>query len=134
MSNQVGDRYTCSDPKCGCEVEIQRPCSTFSGDTGETMDEAAGTTVRPSGYEYRSEQISTSDDYGGSQGATGEGTFGAAGTGDSGSLASGRYDTASTRVRESSRPAARALTCFCGSKMRQIGSQQRAQAAQIPSR
>jgi hypothetical protein len=128
MSNQVGDRYACSDPNCGCEVEIRRPYS------GETMSEAAGTTVRPSGYEYRSEPISTSDDFGGSQGATGEGTFGTAGTSDPGALGSGRYDNESTRLHESRRPAARTLTCFCGSKMTQVGTQQRAHAAQIPSR
>jgi hypothetical protein len=125
MSNQIGDRYVCSDPNCGCEVEIRRPYG------GETMSEAAGTTVRPSGYEYRSEDVSTEDDYGGSQGASGQGIFGTAGTGDRAALARGRYDSESTRI---SRPAARTLTCFCGSRMTKLGSQQRAQAAPFPSR
>jgi hypothetical protein len=26
MSNQIGERYRCTDPDCGCEVEIKRPC------------------------------------------------------------------------------------------------------------
>jgi len=26
MSNQIGERYRCTDPDCGCEVEITRPC------------------------------------------------------------------------------------------------------------
>jgi hypothetical protein len=29
MSNQTGDRYTCSDPECGCEIEVKRPCNAF---------------------------------------------------------------------------------------------------------
>lgn len=128
MSNQVGDRYACSDPNCGCEVEIRRPYS------GETLSEAAGNTVRSSGYEYRSEDVSTKDDYGGSQGAGDEGPFGTAGTGDRAALASGRYDSESTRLHEPGQPAARTLTCFCGSRMAKVSSQQRAQAAQIPSR
>lgn len=128
MSNQVGDHYVCSDPNCGCEVEIRRPSSD------ETLSEVAGTTVRPSGYEFRSKDVSTEDDYGGSQGAGNEGIFGTAGTGDRAALASGRYDNESTRLHKSGRPATRTLTCFCGSRMIQVGSQQRAQAAQIPSR
>lgn len=26
MANQIGDRYVCLDTRCGCEVEIVRPC------------------------------------------------------------------------------------------------------------
>ena len=135
MSNQTGDRYACSDPNCGCVVEIQRPCSTASA-TG-TLEEVAGSTVRPSGYAYRNEPVSTTDDYGGVQGASGEGTFGTAGRGDRGALASGRYDTESTRLREipnRTKAEAITLTCFCGSKMRQVDVGQRAQAASIPPR
>ncbi len=32
MSNQTGDRYSCSDPNCGCEIEIQRPCNMISSE------------------------------------------------------------------------------------------------------
>jgi hypothetical protein len=130
MSNQ-GDRYVCSDPNCGCEVEIRQPSSTV-----ETLSEVAGSTVRPSGYEYRSEEVSTEDDFGGWQGAGRGGTFGTAGTGDPAALASGRYDTESTRLREPEprQPAAPTLRCFCGNRMTKVGSQLRAQAAQIPSR
>lgn len=27
MANQIGERYICSDPSCGCEVEIVLPCT-----------------------------------------------------------------------------------------------------------
>lgn len=27
MSNRPGDRYTCSNPECGCEIEIKEPCN-----------------------------------------------------------------------------------------------------------
>ncbi|MGB7436126.1 MAG: hypothetical protein WBR26_24900 [Candidatus Acidiferrum sp.] len=130
MSNQIGDRYTCSDTNCGCEVEIQRPCN--SGETASTT-EPSGTGVRPTGYEYRHGQVSTEDDFGGTQGATGEGTFGTVGGGDRSALASGRYDTESTRLHQARPESDRTLTCFCGSKMRQLGSNHRAQVAQFGS-
>lgn len=27
MSNRTGDRYSCSNPDCGCEIEIKEPCN-----------------------------------------------------------------------------------------------------------
>jgi len=27
MSNQIGDRYTCSNTNCGCEIEVKRPAT-----------------------------------------------------------------------------------------------------------
>jgi hypothetical protein len=122
MSNQIGDRYTCSDPNCGCEIEIARPCSMISSEA--TFDEEA-----PTRREFRSEPISTVGDYG-EQGATGEGTFGGAGRGDRSATASGRYDTESTHLKSASgSSAARTLICFCGKQLRQSGTgQRRAQA------
>ncbi len=35
MSNQTGDRYTCSNVNCGCEIEVKRPAMD-SESTGET--------------------------------------------------------------------------------------------------
>ncbi len=28
MSNRRGDRYTCTDPNCGCEIEVKAPCGS----------------------------------------------------------------------------------------------------------
>lgn len=132
MSNQVGDRYSCSDPECGCEVEIARPCSMSSSE-----DDVAETGSTPRRRDFRSEPTSTTGDYG-SQGATGEGVFGGAGTGDRSATASGRYDTESTMREDAELNDAEAsesevsgyLICFCGNEMRKVGSgKQRAQGA-----
>jgi hypothetical protein len=32
MANSIGDRYTCSDTSCGCEIEVQRPSSKLEGE------------------------------------------------------------------------------------------------------
>jgi hypothetical protein len=127
MSNQIGDRYSCSDPNCGCEIEIERPCSMLASETGE-IDETS-----PSRREFRSEGISTAGDFG-DQGATGDGVFGTVGGADRSATASGRYDTESARLREAVQGSGRTLTCFCGNAMRQIGTgRQRAQAARFGS-
>jgi hypothetical protein len=118
MANRIGDRYACSD--CGCEVEISRPCSISSAE-----EESAGTSSSMR-RDFRSEPTSTVGDFG-DQGATGEGTFGGAGKGDPKTTASGRYDTESTRLQEPSGRFTDTLTCFCGSKMREVGSGRRAQ-------
>ena len=44
MTNQIGERYICSDPNCGCEVEIILPC----GARGESGRRAAENTRRTS--------------------------------------------------------------------------------------
>jgi hypothetical protein len=122
MSNQIGDRYSCSDPNCGCEIEIERPCNMLSSgsgpETGRTTEPAGTSSIR---RDFRSEEISTPGDFG-SQGATSEGNFGTVGRGDRSAAASGRYDTDSTRVREGVQTSGRTLTCFCGNEMRQVGT------------
>ena len=35
MSNQTGDRYTCSNAICGCEIEVKRPAMGAES-TGQT--------------------------------------------------------------------------------------------------
>ncbi len=120
MSNQIGDRYTCSDPKCGCEVVIENPCGMLAASNRGTrdMDNVAESDIdEPIRQEFPSENIATPGFV--SQGATAEGFFGTVGGSDRSATASGRYDTEGTVLREAtSRPAA-TLTCFCGHEMRQ---------------
>jgi hypothetical protein len=139
MSNEIGDLYACSDPSCGCEVEIERPCSSVPSETSSSVERTSGADMFDEshnprvGYEHRSESTSTPGDYG-SQGVTGEGTFGTSGTGDPNALGSGRYDTEVMRVPRTERlsktqsarsfGAMKTLTCFCGSQMRQVDSRQ----------
>jgi hypothetical protein len=126
MSNQIGDRYSCSHPNCGCEIEIQRPCNMSSA---ETNTEERGVRTR----DFRSEPVSTVGDDG-SQGATGEGVFDGAGAGDRSATASGRYDSESTRVTQGLLSSSNTLRCFCGGEMREIGAgQRRAQATRASS-
>ena len=42
MSNQTGDRYTCTDPNCGCEIRIERPCSMVPAGTDKLWAEDSG--------------------------------------------------------------------------------------------
>jgi hypothetical protein len=140
MSNQTGDRYSCSNPACGCEIQIQRPCnsvaSTANVTSGSLESRATSGTIESDSMleknrEFRADApVSTVGDYG-SQGATGEGMFGTSGSGRSATM-SGRYDTESMRVRDDA-PATqrvssteRSLRCFCGHEMRQIGGSVRA--------
>jgi len=117
MSNQVGDHYTCSNSDCGCEIEIERPCSMLSE---ESMAERSSTDARYTGSsspmpsspsssrlgssaerssygmqsdrELRSAKPSTPGDYG-EQGARSEGNFGTSGPGDANAIASDRYES-----------------------------------------
>src|SRR5207302_11515925 len=78
MSNQIGDRYTCSDPNCGCEVTISRPCSMVPSSSDNSMSAAGtstGSDLPSETTRFRSEPTSTQGDFG-AQGTTGEGTFG----------------------------------------------------------
>jgi hypothetical protein len=98
MSSQVGERYRCSDPECGCEIEVKSASNTsgeeYSGlspnpTTGRTvgasaMDETAAGSLRNA----ETGGISTPGDFG-SQGATGDGVFGTSG-GNQRSTMSGR--------------------------------------------
>jgi hypothetical protein len=120
MSNQIGDRYTCSDPNCGCEVVIESPCGllTSSSKGMREADELEESDIdEPIRQEFPSENIATPGFT--SQGATAEGFFGTVGGSDRSATASGRYDTEGTVLRESSSRAPATLRCFCGHEMRQ---------------
>jgi hypothetical protein len=110
MSNQRGDRYTCSDPNCGCVIEVKEPSASFrtptdartaakpveagyADATDDLRDRGHGVPAAGSVSErgFRSENIATGDDYG-KQGTSGEGIFGTVGGGDSDHVhTEGRY-------------------------------------------
>ena len=146
MSNQTGDRYTCTDPNCGCEIRIERPCGMMPA--GNEYSSESNVTARDQelGSEnagaltgnFRRESASTAGDFG-AQGATGEGTFGTSSTGGGSSMMSGRYDTPGNFVRRKPEETSRSIpvqrsapsgpTCFCGRAMTQVGTSTRAAAA-----
>jgi hypothetical protein len=145
MSNQTGDRYTCTDPNCGCELRVERPCSMVAGSEYSSesnvtaMDKELGNENTGSlTGNFRRESTSTQGDFG-AQGATGEGTFGTSGTGDGSSMTSGRYDTPGNFIKRTPEETNRAApvqrnvtsspTCFCGHPMKQVGTGTRAAAA-----
>jgi hypothetical protein len=87
MRGQVGERYRCSDPECGCEIEVKSASTTSTeanlGGASEPSENRSG--VSPSDEtgtgslrNAESGGISTPGDFG-SQGATGEGVFGTSG-------------------------------------------------------
>jgi hypothetical protein len=114
MSNQRGDRYTCSDPNCGCVIEVKEPSASRASRGNATDARSAATPVEvQAGYAdatdnlqdrghgvpaagnisdrgFRSESISTSGDFG-KQGATGEGIFGTVGADSDHIHTEGRY-------------------------------------------
>ncbi len=123
MSNQIGDRYTCSDPNCGCEIAIERPCNLHAGSVrpGSGSSESDATAFHGATRSSGGENISTVGDFG-SQGASGEGLYGTSGSGRS-ATTSGRYDSTTSIPNEPHRISGeptheRSLTCFCGSRMR----------------
>jgi hypothetical protein len=98
MSNQIGDRYTCSDPNCGCEIQINSPCRMFDGRSATTthVEEASNPgSARPTST-HTSEvgpvagNISNLGDSG-SPTSTGEGVFGTSGGGSESATRQGRY-------------------------------------------
>lgn len=98
MRSQVGERYRCSDPGCGCEIEVKSASNTSSNEfpgrsslsTGERPVGVSATDETAAGSLRSAETggISTPGDFG-SQGATGEGVFGTSG-GNQRSTMSGR--------------------------------------------
>ena len=139
MSNQTGDRYTCTDPSCGCEIRIERPCSMVPSGSGYSSESNITEAGQELGSEnagsltgnFRRESTTTPGDFG-AQGATGEGTFGTSSTGSGSSTMSGRYDTPGNFIRRTpeestSAPVQRNLPaitprCFCGNAMKQVGT------------
>jgi hypothetical protein len=135
----TGDRYTCSDSSCGCEVEVRNPGRQAKGDAGpEFSVDSPNESFDPGSLRRaETEAISTPGDYG-SQGATGEGLFGTSGGGGS-SMMSGRYGSkimheSDSHSTPSDRTVAsdseiRSFSCFCGKPMRRTSVSE-----QTPSR
>jgi hypothetical protein len=142
MSNRVGDRYTCMDPNCGCEMEVTRACESSSvaaGDERGRTSRGSTTTVEPIGHGvfaggslsnrgFRSEAISTSSDFG-KQGTTGEGVFGTVAAESDHVHTEGRYGSkllkhsaGSTAAPAGSSGHSSTPMCFCGSRMREVGA------------
>src|SRR5471030_262210 len=100
MKTSTGDRYTCSDPSCGCEVEVKNPSrhQTEVG-TNTARSANAGTPYVDSTDvdTLRSEATESTSSQGdfGSQGATSEGMFGTSGAGTS-FTTQGRYGSSVT--------------------------------------
>lgn len=93
MSNQIGDRYTCSDPNCGCEIEVKHPCNMtdVTGDSEEVEEPElrASSAIEEVSLDEPREELGTES------------------------------GTALAEVEEEE---AMTLTCFCGNEMRQTGS------------
>jgi hypothetical protein len=123
----AGDRYSCSDSSCGCEIEIRNPGrAEGSGGTESGVVSSDRESLDPGSLRAAETQsTSTQGDYG-SQGATGEGTFGTPGGGGS-TMMSGRYGSKieSNKSTPSDRTAANSgdghISCFCGKPMRRTG-------------
>jgi hypothetical protein len=94
MRSQIGERYRCSDPDCGCEIEVKTASNSSRGNivesTGNRRAGVAPADETGAGLLRNAESggISTPGDFG-SQGATGEGVFGTSG-GNQRSTMSGR--------------------------------------------
>jgi hypothetical protein len=130
----VGDRYTCSDSSCGCEIEITHP-GHAQGNIRPGVALPDLVSVDPGSLRAAETQsTSTQGDFG-SQGATGEGTFGTSGGGGS-AMMSGRYGSKIIHESDKSTPSDRTaasdgdghISCFCGKPMRrtEVGEQARA--------
>jgi len=98
MSNQIGDRYTCSDPNCGCEIEVKSPCNMFDGRSasGNPVGEAANPSSGRPTSTHTSEVGPVAGDISNlgnssSPTATGQGVFGASGSGSESATRQGRY-------------------------------------------
>ena len=76
MSNQVGDRYICSDPNCGCEIEVKSACAAGQDDKSrrrdyredatdekapvQSMGHSIGNAETPDNRGFRTEGLATS--------------------------------------------------------------------------
>ena len=146
MSNQVGDRYVCSDSNCGCEIEITSPC-TKEGSARRTDDNlreglqargsiGAGSTREGSmsagstgaGTRSAGRAQSVSPEAGQRIGAEGTGATDLPGTSTSRETGYATPDEASTVHLDSREASASSnpegtesvifvMTCFCGSPM-----------------
>lgn len=104
MQSQVGERYRCSDPDCGCEIEITAVSrlqdeNSLNENANDRSVGGAATGETGVGTLRNAEAggISTPGDFG-SQGATGEGVFGTSG-GSQRSTMSGRLGSSTGGLR-----------------------------------
>lgn len=119
LSNQ-GEKYTCSNADCGCEIEVKTgsrlDAASFSG---KKVGEIGGVESQASLRASESQTISTPGDYG-AQGASGEGVFGTAGKGESATM-QGRYGSTTHPAEERSSDEKGGngtnFTCCCGKQM-----------------
>jgi hypothetical protein len=109
----AGDRYTCSDSSCGCEIELRNPGrAEESGATESGVVSSDRQSLDPGSLRAAETQTtSTQGDYG-SQRATGEGTFGI--------IHEPSKSTPSDRTAASSGDGH--ISCFCGKPMRRTGT------------
>jgi hypothetical protein len=123
----MGDRYVCSDSSCGCEIEVKTPSSRLGA--GSTPSRGIGYEESGSGKGMRtaeSQPISTPGDFG-SQGATGEGTFGtSAASGPA--TTQGRYGSSIPRATQKETPSTGDFICCCGELMQKTGQRSSARA------
>jgi len=127
MSNQVNDRYVCSDAKCGCELEVKRPCSMVPSGTATLATSQNAAEPQDIGEvqadrSFGGEPISTPGDFG-SQGAGAEGLFGTSGGSNEPVSNQGRYGSSIEKsfAHTEHRFVAKSPTCFCGKPMREAG-------------
>jgi hypothetical protein len=103
MNMQAGERYQCTDPECGCEIQVTSPgraqsYGTMTESAGENSigGSATGETGVGTLRNAESGGISTPGDFG-SQGATGEGVFGTSGGGQRSTM-SGRFGSSTASL------------------------------------
>jgi hypothetical protein len=141
MRASTGDRYTCSDPNCGCEVEVKNPSRhQIEAGTNAARSANAGTPYVDSTdvdtlRSEETESTSSQGDYG-SQGATSEGMFGTSGAGAS-FTTQGRYGSSTPHSsapatgsrsnvgQSASQPSGQGsrsdFSCCCGKPMHRAG-------------
>jgi hypothetical protein len=142
MRASTGDRYTCSDSSCGCEVEVKNPSrhQTEAGTSAARSASADTAYVDSTDVDtLRSEETESTSSQGdyGSQGAGSEGVFGTSGAGSS-FTTQGRYGSDVTRhpgapssasrssvsqpvSKPSSQGSQSNFSCCCGKPMHRAG-------------
>jgi hypothetical protein len=133
MSNQTGERYSCSDTNCGCEVEVRSPSRMASSeDLGDRSQEMDPGSRQPSTSERSVDSGRQSSGRSGMQesyGSYGSSRSRSASERDLDSQSAGEIDdkeSASssgegregTADRDMEESTTMTLICFCGSPMR----------------
>ena len=123
MSNLIGERYQCSDPDCGCEIEILRPCRMLD----EALDSQSGSRTRLSSSELSTppsevaiprERPGLEEGAGERPGAYGSPKFEAQSRGPFREEEGLRSESGDGKASSSAINAYGVLTCFCGNPMK----------------